>query len=1460
MWRRLILAAAVVLIGLPAAALAAAIAVANTEWGRARLAGLIHAVTAGGPVEVRVGRITGPLPVRFGLVGLRLSDAEGEFAAFQRVELAWSPLALLTGTVEIEAVEIVGGTVERVPVLPDDPAAAAEPGGPLSLRFPAPPVAVRLAGLKVVDLRLGEALAGRPATLSAELSAAVDGSAATARGWLEARSADGSARVDLDIAVVPTDGTLRAEVRAHEPQGGLVAGVVGLPDRPALDLSLTGAGTLADWKGRLAGGFGPDAGIDLMLAVASVAKGTTITIDGSAGVQRLLPESARALAGPSVGLGVTVRLAPDGSVVVERASVTAAVATLAGTAAIDAGGVPAAADLMLEVPSLLPLSELAGSPLGGGIAARLRLEDGGRSARLGITGTPTLGGTTLGGLSVEASATGEAPLATPPAMVMWRLEAAADTPALADADLPALLGPRLAVSADGTAATDGSAARADRLQLVAEAGRLEASAVLSDSRRIATAGTLAVADLARYAELAGRNLAGSATLGFDGTVLLDPLDVSAVLDLAGNGLGLGDPTLDRLVGATPSLSAGVTLDDADRLSIHGLTLQLAAARATGDAGLDLAGGGLDGRVDVSAPDLAAVGRAIGAELSGAGTAALAVGGTLDAPTASASWRLAPLSVQGTRLSEVSGTATATGLPGRPAGRLDVKVAAGRDTVTLGADYALDGDRLRIDDLALDGAGLRGRGKLAVDPAGPLADGELSLKSSDLGRLAGLTGAPLDGGALDLTLGLSARGGQTAKLSGSVRNLALDGGATVVSSVALSGEGRDLLKRPAGSLRAEVGAVRQGDAAVLEEALLTVRADGSAATVGLSLDGESGVRYRVSAAASADLRRDPLRVSIDKLDAKIADAVIALERPTLVTLGSSPRVDDLALAVDGGRISGGGRIDPSDLDVALAVRALPAGLARLADPGLKLAGTVDADLGVRGPIGDPTARLTVSAPAIRTMDPALADLPSLKATAEVRVEDRRLTASLDAAAGQGATAGLRVAARLLPGTGGAPPRLDEAGPLQASLDLEAALERLSAYLPLEGGRVAGQASMHITVAGTPADPEVGGTATLRDGLVEQPTAGLYLRDVQLAARGQGERLLVDRLTGTAVSGGSLSGQGNISLDVSEGMPADLRLTASRLTAVDTDAATVAVDADLALTGRLPNYRLAGTVRVLPTEIRIPDQLPPSVVELEVTEIRDGVVVRSPDARAAADGEGGAPVVLDLRIDIPGQVFVRGRGLDSEWGGGLTVTGRADRPKVDGGIEVRRGRFNGLGRTFDFERGRVVFDGGPPDDPTLDMILATKVDEIAAKVVVSGRAQDPKVALTSEPALPEEEVLSRILFGSPRAQLSPLQALKLARSAAVLSGRLGSGGGITDRVRETLGVDTLDVDTGGEGARGASLSVGKYVAPGVFLKLQQGLGAGGSRAVVEVEITDNITVETDVGANSQSSVGVNWKVDY
>jgi translocation and assembly module TamB len=1461
MTRRIIVVVALALLGAPIALVLAVLIAANTDWGRAQLADAVRSATAAGPVQIEIGRLTGSLPGQIGIERLRLSDGSGVFAELDRVEVAWSPWALLTGTVAIEAITAKGGRIARAPVLPDTPAPG--PVGGVSLAFPAPPVVVRLGGLRVADLQLGEALVGRAATLNADVALSVTGSAATAKGWVEAMSQEGATRLDLDLAVVPDDGTLRVELRAHEPAGGVAAGLLGVPDRPPLDLTLDGTGTLADWNGRLKGGFGTGADVDMALGVVSGENGTRITVDGTVDVGGVLPAPMQLAIGRSLGLGLTVRIAPDGGLALERTALRTSAGTLDGTARIAPDGQPAAADATVRVGRLDALSDIVGVELAGDVTVHLRLIDDGRRVEVTATGSPVVASTPLSGLTLDVSAHADTALAGLPTSVAWTVSASVDTPGLPDVDMPALLGPRITMRGSGTASGNGQHLQVDGLNVMSDAGLIEATARLSDGRKVDLNGTVTLTDLARFSELAGRSLSGSTTLGVDGSVLLDPFDVSAVLDLTADGLGFGDPALDRLVGPGPELSAGITLDAESRLSVHGLALQMAAARVNGDAELVLPDGALDGQIEVTAPDLSVVGRAFAVDLSGRGAVALALGGTLGEPTASASWRLAPLAVQGTRFTELTGSATVAGLPQAPSGRLDLRASSGGEAVTLGAAYALAGDRLRVEGIALDGAGLKGRGEVAVNLSGPSADGRVTLAAPDLGRVGAIAGLPVTAGTLDAEVTFSARNGQSAKLSSRIRDLAVEGSARV-SSIILSGDGRSLISKPSGSLRAEFGEVRQGDDTVLNQGLLTAESDGSTARLALSLNGEGKLPYRVSAGVSARLGKNPMQVSIDKLDADVADASIALQRPTRITLGVKPRIDDVALRIDGGSLTGGGRIDPQDLDIKLAVRDLPAALARLADPNLKLTGTIDADLVLAGPINDPTGRFTMSTPAIRTTDPALADLPPLSATAEARIDKRKLTATLEASVGTGAEAKLAATLGLAAAASGSPPSLDETAPQDVKLDVEAALEQLSAYLPLNGGRMAGQASIHVTVAGTPGEPVVNGTASVSNGAIDQPAIGLYLENVRLEASGRGDRLEIETLTASAVSGGTLEGSGGVSFDVDQGMPADLKLVARRLVAVDTDEAEIVLDADLAFTGKRPDYRLAGTVTVLPSEIRIPDQLPPSVVELQVTEVRNGVVVRSPEDKEK-DGEvasAGVPITLDINIDIPGQVFVRGRGLDSEWGGDLTVTGRADDPDVKGGLQVRRGKFDGLGRTFTFERGQIVFDGSPPDDPTLNMALVTEVAEIKAKVLVSGRAQDPTIVLTSEPAMPREEVLSHILFGSSRAQLSPLQALKLAQSAAVLSGRLGSGGGITDTIRETLGADTLDVDAGdgAGGSRGASLSVGKYVAPGVFLKLQQGLGGAGSKAVVEVEITDSISVETDVGADSQSRVGVNWKVDY
>ena len=57
--------------------------------------------------------------------------------------------------------------------------------------------------------------------------------------------------------------------------------------------------------------------------------------------------------------------------------------------------------------------------------------------------------------------------------------------------------------------------------------------------------------------------------------------------------------------------------------------------------------------------------------------------------------------------------------------------------------------------------------------------------------------------------------------------------------------------------------------------------------------------------------------------------------------------------------------------------------------------------------------------------------------------------------------------------------------------------------------------------------------------------------------------------------------------------------------------------------------------------------------------------------AAPSGGPMPLIMDLKIDLPGQVFVRGRGLQSEWQGKLQVTGSVDKPRLVGKLEIKRG---------------------------------------------------------------------------------------------------------------------------------------------------------------------------------------------
>lgn len=143
-------------------------------------------------------------------------------------------------------------------------------------------------------------------------------------------------------------------------------------------------------------------------------------------------------------------------------------------------------------------------------------------------------------------------------------------------------------------------------------------------------------------------------------------------------------------------------------------------------------------------------------------------------------------------------------------------------------------------------------------------------------------------------------------------------------------------------------------------------------------------------------------------------------------------------------------------------------------------------------------------------------------------------------------------------------------------------------------------------------------------------------------------------------------------------------------------------------------------------------------------------------------------------------------------------------------------------------------------------------------VTGEAQTPNISLTSSPPLPEDEILARTLFGQSVSQLSPMQALRIARLLAYLSGQRTAGFDPIGKMRQAIGLDTLSVSM--DDNKGATLSAGKYINDHVYIGVYQGVTPESSAVRVEIDVTDKIEIETLTGVAGESSLGVNWKHDY
>ena len=228
-------------------------------------------------------------------------------------------------------------------------------------------------------------------------------------------------------------------------------------------------------------------------------------------------------------------------------------------------------------------------------------------------------------------------------------------------------------------------------------------------------------------------------------------------------------------------------------------------------------------------------------------------------------------------------------------------------------------------------------------------------------------------------------------------------------------------------------------------------------------------------------------------------------------------------------------------------------------------------------------------------------------------------------------------------------------------------------------------------------------------------------------------------------------------------------------------------------------------------------------------------------------------------------MRGRGLDSEWTGTLAIKGDLAEPQIQGEINVKRGYFDLLDRRFTISTGAIDFVGSKPPIPMVDIAASAKTVDVTVTIKLQGPAKDPKLTLTSDPNLPQDEILARLLFGTSAAKITPAQGLRLAAAVQDLQGGGVVSGALT-KFRRAVGVDTLDVNStestnaAGETTQQTNARVGKYVTDKVYLEVEKGLTENTNKARVQVDLTPQLSVGSSVNDQSQAGVGLQWRYDY
>ena len=147
----------------------------------------------------------------------------------------------------------------------------------------------------------------------------------------------------------------------------------------------------------------------------------------------------------------------------------------------------------------------------------------------------------------------------------------------------------------------------------------------------------------------------------------------------------------------------------------------------------------------------------------------------------------------------------------------------------------------------------------------------------------------------------------------------------------------------------------------------------------------------------------------------------------------------------------------------------------------------------------------------------------------------------------------------------------------------------------------------------------------------------------------------------------------------------------------------------------------------------------------------------------------------------------------------------------------------------------------------------VDDVTAKLSVTGSAQGPILQVSADPSMPQTAALSYLVTGKPIDQVGSGEGDLVQSAARSLGGAAGNF--LAKNIGKRIGIDEIGVGDSSE-IGGSAFTVGQYLSPRLYISYGVGIFEPGQVVTLRYRISRKFNVEASQGPKSQRA-GINYK---